>query len=173
MPIIAYIMLHLVTIVAEQQNFVRSLHNWHIKTGKQHSTNNFYSADRDLLTSTWDIVRQWKEYFAELLNQVVKPFTEEVEPGETSEEDSAITLAEVTKMVSKLIGGKTSGVVEIRLSSSSLCLCNIVWYLGTLPLNWQTRIVAPPWQSFHQGTEEENLANSKTEDSGGTLWFSS
>ncbi|TWW78180.1 hypothetical protein D4764_11G0003010 [Takifugu flavidus] len=51
-----------------------------------------YSAGRDLLTSTGDIDRWWKEYFVELLNPVVTASTEEVEAGD-SKEDFAITLA--------------------------------------------------------------------------------
>lgn len=66
-------------------------------SGKQHYTNHFYSADKDLLTSTQNIVGQWKEY--------------------------AITEAEITEIVNKVLGDKTLGVDEI---------CPV--YLKSLPL---------------------------------------
>ncbi|KAI3363841.1 hypothetical protein L3Q82_001444 [Scortum barcoo] len=36
--------------------------------GKQYSANTVYSAGRELLTSTGDIVGRWKKYFEDLLN---------------------------------------------------------------------------------------------------------
>lgn len=53
----------------------------------------------------------------------------EVEPGETSKEDSALSEAEVTEMVNKLLGGKMLGLDEIRpeyLKSLPLQHCVVV-----------------------------------------------
>ncbi|KAI3374614.1 hypothetical protein L3Q82_021184 [Scortum barcoo] len=74
-------------------------------------------------------------------------------------------------------------------------LCNIAWRSGTVPLEWQTGVVVPlfkkwglesvfqlhrgitllslPWEGLRQGTGEENLADSRTSDSEGTMRFSS
>ncbi|KAI3352015.1 hypothetical protein L3Q82_020840 [Scortum barcoo] len=74
-------------------------------------------------------------------------------------------------------------------------LCNIAWRLGTVPLEWQTGVVVPllkrgtgecvpttegshfsasPGRSTPcQGTGEENSADSRPSDSGGTMRFSS
>ncbi|KAI3371391.1 hypothetical protein L3Q82_023988 [Scortum barcoo] len=71
-------------------------------------------------------------------------------------------------------------------------LCNIAWRLGTVPLVWQTGVVVPlfkkgdrrvcsnyrgshfsasPGRSTCQGTGEENSADSRPSDSGGTMRF--
>lgn len=86
---------------------------WHLRRGKQFSANTLYSAGRDLLTCTENIVGRWKEHFEELLNSIVTPFTEEVETGD-SEENSAITLAKVSHVVIELFGGRVSEVDKIR-----------------------------------------------------------
>ncbi|KAI3371109.1 hypothetical protein L3Q82_023745 [Scortum barcoo] len=73
-------------------------------------------------------------------------------------------------------------------------LCNIAWRLGTVPLEWQTGVVVPlfkkgdrrvcsklqrdhtsqpPREGLRQGTGEENSADSRPSDSGGTMRFSS
>ncbi|KAI3352389.1 hypothetical protein L3Q82_005186 [Scortum barcoo] len=74
-------------------------------------------------------------------------------------------------------------------------LCNIAWRLGTVPLEWQTGVVVPlfkkgdrrvcvqlhrgitllslPGKVSRQGTGEENSADSRPSDSGGTMRFSS
>lgn len=49
------------------------------------------------------------EYFKELLNPVVMPSTKEVEAGD-SEEDSAITQAEATKVFTSFLKGVLEGV---------------------------------------------------------------
>lgn len=36
---------------------------WHLRRGKQCTVNTVLSGDGVLLTSTWDIVDLWKEYF--------------------------------------------------------------------------------------------------------------
>ncbi|KAI3354588.1 hypothetical protein L3Q82_019093 [Scortum barcoo] len=125
-----------------------------LRRGKQYSANTVYSAGGELLTSTGDIVGQWKKYFFEdLLNPTDLPSSEEAEAGD-SEVDSSITRAEVTEVVQrKLLGGKAPGVDEIRpeyLKSLDVVglswltrLCNIAWRLGTVPLEWQTGVVVP------------------------------
>ena len=40
----------------------------HLRRGKQCIVNTVYVGDGALLTSTWDIVDRWKEYFENLLN---------------------------------------------------------------------------------------------------------
>ncbi|KAI3367323.1 hypothetical protein L3Q82_008366 [Scortum barcoo] len=59
-----------------------------LRRGKQYSANTVYSAGGELLTSTADIVGQWKEYFEDLLNPTDTPSTEEAE-AEDSEVDSS------------------------------------------------------------------------------------
>lgn len=99
----------------------------------------------DFLTSTVDIVGRWKGYFKELFYPVGTPFTEAIDTGD-SEEDSTITQAKVTVVVSKLLGVRASGADEIcpeYLKSLDVlglswltCLCNIVWQSKTVPLKW-------------------------------------
>ncbi|KAI3362600.1 hypothetical protein L3Q82_001686 [Scortum barcoo] len=117
-------------------------------------------AGGELLTSTEDIVGRWKKYFEDLLNPTDLPSNEEAEAG-NSEVDSSITQAEVTEVVCKLLIGKVPGVDEIRpeyLKSLDVVglswltrLCNIAWWLGTVPLKWQTGMVVP---LFKKGTGE-------------------
>ncbi|KAI3368910.1 hypothetical protein L3Q82_025425 [Scortum barcoo] len=111
-----------------------------------------YRAGGELLTSTEDIVGQWKKYFEDLLNPTDLPSNEEAEAGD-SEVDSSITRAEVTEVVRKLLRWQGAGVDEIRpeyLKSLDVVglswltrLCNIAWRLGTVPLEWQTGVVVP------------------------------
>ncbi|KAK3535602.1 hypothetical protein QTP70_017140 [Hemibagrus guttatus] len=124
----------------------------HLRRGKQLSANTVYSGGGELLASTGDIVGRWKEYFEDLLNPTDTPSVEEPE-AEDSEVDSFITQAEVTEVVQQLLGGKAPGVDEIRpeyLKSLDVVglswltrLCNIAWWLGTVPLDWVTRVVVP------------------------------
>ncbi|KAI3362794.1 hypothetical protein L3Q82_001658 [Scortum barcoo] len=90
-----------------------------LRRGKQCSANTVYSAGGELLTSTEDIVGQWKEYFEDLLNLTDTPSTEEAE-AEDSEVDSSITQPEVTEVVRKLLCGKAPGWMRYTLSTSSL-----------------------------------------------------
>lgn len=123
-----------------------------LRKGKQSPTNAVYSRGGRLLTSTGDVVGRWKEYFEDLLNPAVTSSIEEAE-AEGSEVDSSITLAEVTEVVKKLLGGKAPGVDEIRpeyLKSLDVVglswltrLCSIAWRSGTVPLGWQTGVVVP------------------------------
>ncbi|KAK3519394.1 hypothetical protein QTP70_027533 [Hemibagrus guttatus] len=122
-----------------------------LRRGKQLSANTVYGGDGELLVSTGDIVRRWKEYFEDLLNPTDMPSVEEPE-AEDSEVDSFITQAEVTEVVQQLLGGKAPGVDEIRpeyLKSLDVVglswltrLCNIAWS-GTVPLDWVTGVVVP------------------------------
>ncbi|KAK3561419.1 hypothetical protein QTP86_002547 [Hemibagrus guttatus] len=80
---------------------------------KQLSGNTVYSGGGELLASTGDIVRRWKEYFEELLNPTDTPSVEEPE-AEDSEVDSFITQADVTEVVQQLLGRKAPGMDEIR-----------------------------------------------------------
>ena len=123
-----------------------------LRRRKQVSTNTVYGGGGELLTSTGDIVEWWKEYFKDLLNPTDMSSIEEAEAGD-SEVDSFITQAEVTEVVGKLLGGKAPGVDEIRpeyLKSLDVVglswlthLCSITWQSGTVPLDWQTRVVVP------------------------------
>ncbi|KAK3525845.1 hypothetical protein QTP70_010916 [Hemibagrus guttatus] len=123
-----------------------------LRRGKQLSANTVYSGGGELLASTGDIVGRWKEYFEDLLNPIDTPSVEEPE-AEASEVDSFITQAEVTEVVQQLLGGKAPGVDEIRpeyLKSLDVVglswltrLCNIVWWSGTVPLDWATGVVVP------------------------------
>ncbi|XP_076588427.1 uncharacterized protein LOC143321733 [Chaetodon auriga] len=54
---------------------------WRLRKGKQLSVNTVYSGGGELLTSTGDIVRRWKEYFKDLLNPTVMSSVEEASPG--------------------------------------------------------------------------------------------
>ncbi|GAA6064832.1 receptor-type tyrosine-protein phosphatase F-like, partial [Tachysurus ichikawai] len=120
--------------------------------GKQCPAHTVYSVSGNLLTSTGDILRRWKEYFEDLLNPTDMSSTEEAE-AEGSVVDSSIPQAEVTEVVEKLLSGKAPGVDEIRpeyLKSLDVVglswltrLYNIAWRLGTVPLDWQTGVVVP------------------------------
>ncbi|GAA6111505.1 uncharacterized protein LOC111191400, partial [Tachysurus ichikawai] len=169
-----------------------------LRKGKQCPAHTVFSGSGNLLTLTGDILGRWKEYFEDLLNPTDMSSTDEALV------DSSIPQAEVTEVVEKLLGGKAPGVDEIRpeyLKSLDVVglswltrLCNIVWWLGTVPLDWQTWVVVPlfkkgdrrvcsnyrgitllslPGKGLCQGTGEENLADSGTSDPGGTMRFSS
>ncbi|KAK3507787.1 hypothetical protein QTP70_000368 [Hemibagrus guttatus] len=84
-----------------------------LRRGKQLSANAVYGGGGELVVSTGDIVRRWKEYFEDLLNPTDTPSVEEPE-AEDSEVDSFITQAEVTEVVQQLLGGKAPGVDEIH-----------------------------------------------------------
>uniref|UniRef100_A0A8C2ZPF1 Reverse transcriptase domain-containing protein n=1 Tax=Cyclopterus lumpus TaxID=8103 RepID=A0A8C2ZPF1_CYCLU len=106
----------------------------------------------ELLTRTGDIVGRWKEHFEELLNPA------NMSPGEgAAPEDfgvvSPISLAEVAKVVKKLLGGKAPGVDEIlpeMLKALDIVglswltrLFSVAWGSGTVPMDWQTGVVVP------------------------------
>ncbi|KAK3515164.1 hypothetical protein QTP70_008179 [Hemibagrus guttatus] len=130
-----------------------------LRRGKQLSANTVYSGGGELLASTGDIVGWWKEYFKDLLNPTDMPSVEEPEAGD-SEVDSFITQAEVTEVVQQLLGGKAPGVAEIRpeyLKSLDVVglswlthPCNIVWWSGTVPLDWVTGVVVPLFKKGDQ-----------------------
>uniref|UniRef100_A0AAV2MIF0 Reverse transcriptase domain-containing protein n=1 Tax=Knipowitschia caucasica TaxID=637954 RepID=A0AAV2MIF0_KNICA len=120
--------------------------------GKQFFANTMYGAGGELLTSTGDIVGRWKEYFEVLLNRPVTSSVTEAEAEDVGT-DTSISLAEVTKVVGSLHGGKASGVDEIRpdyLGSLDVVglswltrFCNIAWRSGAVPMEWQTGVVVP------------------------------
>uniref|UniRef100_A0AAV2MSF8 Endonuclease/exonuclease/phosphatase domain-containing protein n=1 Tax=Knipowitschia caucasica TaxID=637954 RepID=A0AAV2MSF8_KNICA len=123
-----------------------------LRKGKQFFANTVYGAGGGLLTSTGDIVGRWKEYFEVLLNPPVTPSALEAEAEDVGA-DTSISLAEVTKVVDSLHGGKAPGVDEIRpdyLKSLDVVglswltrLCNIAWRSGVVPMEWQTGVVVP------------------------------
>uniref|UniRef100_A0AAV2LPX6 Reverse transcriptase n=1 Tax=Knipowitschia caucasica TaxID=637954 RepID=A0AAV2LPX6_KNICA len=84
-----------------------------LRRGKQFFANTMYGAGGELLTSTGDIVGRWKEYFEVLLNPPVTSSVSEAEAEDVGA-DTSISLAEVTKVVGSLHGGKAPGVDEIR-----------------------------------------------------------
>ena len=106
----------------------------------------------ELLTSTESIVRQWKEYFEELLNPTITHSEEEAEPEDYGL-GSLITGVEVAGAVKQLLRGTAPTLVEVRPEllkaldivglSSLICLCNITWMSGTVLLEWQTGVVFP------------------------------
>ena len=114
-----------------------------LRRGKQRAVNTVYGGDGALLTSTWDVVDRWKEYFEDLLNPTDTPSGKEAEPGDPGV-GSPISGAEVAKVVKKLLGGRAPGVDEIRPEflkaldvvglSWSTRLCSITWTSGTVPL---------------------------------------
>ncbi|KAK3517140.1 hypothetical protein QTP86_003932 [Hemibagrus guttatus] len=57
-----------------------------LRRGKQLSANTVYGGDGELLVSTGDIVRWWKEYFEDLLNPTDTPSVEEPEAEDSEEE---------------------------------------------------------------------------------------
>ena len=111
---------------------------WHLRRGKQSSTNTVYSGGGELLTSTGDIIGQWKAYFEDLLNSTDTPSIEEAEAGD-SEVDSFITQVEVTEVVQDLLSGKAPGMDEIR--PEYLKPLDVVW------LSWLTCLCSIAWQS--------------------------
>ncbi|KAK3510413.1 hypothetical protein QTP70_005909 [Hemibagrus guttatus] len=88
--------------------------------------------------------------------QTVRRLRREEPEVEDSEVDSFITQAEVTEVVQQLLGGKAPGVDEIHpeyLKSLDVVglswltrLCNIAWRSGTVPLDWATGVVVPPFK---------------------------
>uniref|UniRef100_A0AAV2JL93 ribonuclease H n=1 Tax=Knipowitschia caucasica TaxID=637954 RepID=A0AAV2JL93_KNICA len=123
-----------------------------LRRGKQFFANTMYGAGGELLTSTGDIVGRWKEYFEVLLNPPVTSSVTEAEAEDVGA-GTSISLAEVTKVVGSLHGGKAPGVDEIRpdyLKSLDVVglswltrLCNIAWRSGAVPMEWQTGVVVP------------------------------
>ncbi|TWW59217.1 General transcription factor II-I repeat domain-containing protein 2 [Takifugu flavidus] len=93
----------------------------HLRKGKQCTVNTVYNADGVLLTSTWDFVDRWKEYFEDLLNPtntLSSPGVDEIRPEFLKALD-VVGLSWLTR------------------------LCNIAWTSGAVPLDWQTGVVVP------------------------------
>ena len=85
------------------------------------------------------------EYFEDLLNPTDTPSTEEAE-AEDSEVDSFITQAKVKPRVDEI---RPEYLKSLDVGLSWLIrLCSIVWQSGTVPLDWQTRLVAPLFQKW-------------------------
>ncbi|TWW64289.1 hypothetical protein D4764_03G0012970 [Takifugu flavidus] len=140
-------------VQAAEMSFLRRVAGLCLRDrAKQCTVNTVYSGDGVLLTSTWDVVDRWKEYFENLLNPTNAPPNEEVGPGDLGI-GSRISGAEVAELVKKLLGGKVPGVDEIRpeflkaldvVGLSWLTrLCKIAWTSGAVPLDWQTGVVVP------------------------------
>ncbi|XP_037547964.1 ankycorbin [Nematolebias whitei] len=68
-----------------------------------------------------DVIRKWKDYFLDLLNPTGLSSMKETESVDFGV-GLSITVAEVTETTH---------------------ICNIVWTLGTVPLDWQTGVVVP------------------------------
>ncbi|TWW62366.1 hypothetical protein D4764_04G0010130 [Takifugu flavidus] len=125
---------------------------WRLRKGKQCTVNIVYSGNGVLLTSTWDVVDRWKEYFEDLLNPTNVPSSEEAGPVDLGT-GSRISRAEVAEVAKKLLGGKAPGVDVIcpeflkALGVVGLSwltrLCNIAWTSGAVPLDWQIGVVVP------------------------------
>ncbi|TWW56221.1 hypothetical protein D4764_08G0002080 [Takifugu flavidus] len=93
----------------------------------------------------------WEE-FEGLLNPTNASSSEDAGPGDLAT-GSRISGAEVAEVVKKLLGGKALRVDEICpeflkalyvIGLSWLTRpCNIAWTSGSVPLDWQTRVVVP------------------------------
>ena len=123
-----------------------------LRKGKQGLPQAVLSRGGELLTRTGDIVGRWKEHFEELLNPANMSLGEGAAPEDFGV-FAPISLAEVTKVVKKLLGGKAPGVDEIRpemlkaLDTVGLSwltrLFSVAWGSGTVPMDWQTGVVVP------------------------------
>ncbi|KAK3537694.1 hypothetical protein QTP70_017900 [Hemibagrus guttatus] len=69
-----------------------------LRRGKRLSANTVYSGGGELLASTGDIVRRWKEYFEDLLNPTDTPSVEEPEAEDS--EDTALDPGEDVALLS-------------------------------------------------------------------------
>uniref|UniRef100_A0AAV2MQG6 ribonuclease H n=1 Tax=Knipowitschia caucasica TaxID=637954 RepID=A0AAV2MQG6_KNICA len=153
-----------------------------LRRGKQFFANTVYGAGGGLLTSTGDIVGRWKEYFEVLLNP---PATSSVQEAEAEDvgADTSISLAEVTKVVGSLHGGKAPGVDEIRpdyLKSLDVVglswltrLCSIAWRSGAVPMEWQTGVVVPLYKKGDRRLCSNYRGITLLSLPGGAVWFSS
>ncbi|KAK3550042.1 hypothetical protein QTP86_018660 [Hemibagrus guttatus] len=95
-----------------------------LRRGKQLSTNTVYNVGRELLASTGDIVRWWKEYFEDLLNPTDTPSVEEPEPEDSEKVDTPegvldyreITLLSLSgKVYSRALERRVQPLVEPRI----------------------------------------------------------
>ena len=117
-----------------------------------------YSKDGTLLTSTEEVIGQWKEYFGDLLNLTQPPSV-----TETELEDDRVSLpisqGEATLVVKQLHSGKAPGIDEIPLEMLKALgveglswltrLFNIAWGSGSVPKEWQTGVVVPLFKKGH------------------------
>ena len=130
-----------------------------LRGGRRQHAHTVFSVGGELLTSTEDIVRRWKEYFEELLNPTNMYSVVESEPRVLGP-GRPISGAEVAEVVKGLRGSGAPGVDEIRpgylkaldvVGLSWLTrLCNIAWTSGEVPLEWQTGVVVPVYKKGDQ-----------------------
>lgn len=102
------------------------------------------------LTSTGDIVGQWKEYFEDLLNPTIMSSIEEAET-EGSEVDSSITQAEVTEVVKKLLGCKAALISALSTSSPWMLWGCLGWHTSAASRGGQGQCLCngrPGWWSL-------------------------
>ena len=90
------------------------------------------------MTSTGDVVRQWKEYFEDLVNHTSVSSIEKAE-SVVYEVDSPIPGAEVAKVVQRLPSVRAPGVDEIRPE--------FLKALDVVGLSWLTRLCNIMWTS--------------------------
>ncbi len=123
-----------------------------LRRGRQQLAPTVYSGCRELLTSTGEIVGQWKEHFEDLHNPFDMHSAEDIEL-EDLEVGYLISGAEVTEAAKQLCSNSAPGVDELcpeflkALDAVGLSwltrLCNIAWTSGAVPLEWQTGVVVP------------------------------
>ncbi|CAF3333272.1 unnamed protein product [Rotaria sp. Silwood2] len=134
---------------------IRRLHKGGLK-----QTRSVKDANGELITKEENILKRWKEYFAELYNPSSghnNNVNEKVSGGSND-----ITMAEVASAIKSLKSGKAAGIDEIRpemlktLNDDGIRwltrICGIVWRTGKAPTDWQTGIVIP---IFKKGDQRE------------------
>ncbi|KAJ3585594.1 hypothetical protein NHX12_014313 [Muraenolepis orangiensis] len=94
-----------------QKRFCQTIRR--LRRGKRGSIQAVYSKSGTLLTSTEEVIGQWKEHFEELLNPTT-PSMVETELEDKGRQTS-ISLEEVTAVVKHLESGKAPGVDEISV----------------------------------------------------------
>ncbi|XP_051275980.1 uncharacterized protein LOC127374553 [Dicentrarchus labrax] len=127
----------------------------HLRRGKRGNIQAVYSGDGTLLTSTEEVIGQWKEHFGELLNPT-RPTNPPsvIEAGlECDGGSTSISLQEVTEVIKQLHSGKAPGIDEIHPSMLKALgveglswlthLFNIAWKSGTALKEWRTGVVVP------------------------------
>ena len=102
-----------------------------LRGGRRQHAHTVFSVGGELLTSTEDIVRRWKEYFEELLNPTNTYSVGESEPRVLGP-GRPISGAEVAEVVKGLCGSGAPGVDEIRPGYLKA--------LDVVGLSWLTRL---------------------------------
>ncbi|TWW78062.1 R2DM Retrovirus-related Pol polyprotein from type II retrotransposable element [Takifugu flavidus] len=121
-----------------------------LRGGRRQLAHTVLGVRGELLTSPGAIIRQWKEYFEELLNPT-NTYPRGGTESDDQEVDHPISGAEVADVVKQLPGGGAPGADEIcpgylkALDVVGLSwltrLYNIAWTSGAVPLDWQTGVV--------------------------------